>query len=220
LGGILVGFGVPDGPHRKAGQGMRPGAFLSVFQQRDFRAAAFGYFGHLWVLYAFWAFVPVMLTTYQLVHPAVSFNVPLLSFCVIGIGGLACVLGGYLSQFFGPYSVAFTALASSGVCCLLAPLVLAAAPFWLLLVFLLFWGMVVVMDSPQFSTLVAQNAAPAIKGTALTIVNCIGFAITILSIQLLGGLTSQGGRQWMYVLLGAGPCLGLLAFRRKTKVMP
>ena len=45
--------------------------------------------------------------------------------------------------------------------------------------------MVVIADSPLFSTLVAYNAANTSKGTALTIVNSIGFAITILSIQIL-----------------------------------
>lgn len=209
-GGVLIGLSVPDGPHRRAGQSVRAGAFLQVFQKPNFRAAAFGYFGHMWELYAFWAFVPVMLVTYATDHPALLLNIPLLSFAIIGGGGVACVVGGYLSQNLGPRKVAFVALSLSGLCCLLAPWVLLFAPVVVLLTFLLFWGMVVVMDSPLFSTLVAQNAAAEVKGTALTIVNCIGFAITILSIQLLGGLQLGGAGEWMYMLLGIGPCLGLI----------
>ena len=211
FGGLIIGLTVPDGPHRRAGKGVRPAAFLSVFRKPDFRAAAFGYFGHMWELYAFWAFVPVMLSVYLAGHPALTLNVPLVSFAIIGIGGLACVVGGYLSQTYGPMRVAFFALLLSGLCCLLAPLVLLRAPVEGLLAFLLFWGMVVVMDSPLFSTLVAQNAPAEVKGTALTIVNCIGFAVTIFSIQLLGGMQLAGASQWMYVLLGLGPCFGLIA---------
>lgn len=217
LGGLLIGLSVPDGPYRKAGQGVRAGAFLRVFKQPTFRAAAFGYFGHMWELYAFWAFVPVMLATYAGMYPDLDINIPIWSFAIIGIGGVACVLGGYLSQRLGPKQVAFAALSSSGVCCLMAPLVILFAPLAVLLAFLLFWGMVVVMDSPLFSTMVAQNAAAEVKGTALTIVNCIGFAITIMSIQLLGGLQAGGASEWMYVLLGVGPCLGLFALSRQKE---
>jgi len=219
FGGLLIGLSVPDGPHRRAGQGVRAGAFLTVFRKARFRAAAFGYFGHMWELYAFWAFVPVMLLAYGASHPEVALNVPLLSFAIIGVGGVACVIGGYLSQRYGPRRVAFTALSLSGACCLLVPLVLLYAPVGLLLVFLLFWGMVVVMDSPLFSTLVAQNALAEVKGTALTIVNCIGFAITIVSIQLLGGLQQGGAGTWMYLLLGIGPCLGLIALGREAPLV-
>ncbi len=216
VGGVMIGLTVPDGPHRKAGQGVRLGAFLSVFKKPAFRSAAFGYFGHMWELYAFWAFVPVMLKAYLATHPVVGISVSLLSFAIIGVGGLACVAGGYLSQGFGPRKVAFAALTASGVCCLLAPFMLLFAPFAILVVFLLFWGMVVVMDSPLFSTLVAKNADAEVKGTALTIVNCIGFAITIVSIQVLGGLQLSGVGEWMYLLLGIGPCLGLIALSRQV----
>jgi hypothetical protein len=81
----------------------------------------------------------------------------------------------------------------------------------LLLAFLLFWGIVVIADSPLFSTLVAQNAISELKGTALTIVNCIGFSITIVSIQLIGLLHEMLDSQYIYVILALGPTLGLIA---------
>ena len=81
--------------------------------------------------------------------------------------------------------------------------------------FLIFWGIVVIADSPLFSTLVAQNASPETKGTGLTIVTCIGFAITIFSIQLLNGIAKGGENTWMYLLLAIGPLFGLLSLREK-----
>jgi cytochrome c biogenesis protein CcdA len=71
--------------------------------------------------------------------------------------------------------------------------------------------MVVVMDSPLFSTLVAQSADPSLKGTALTIVNCLGFGLTIVSIQLLSYLLKQVEVIWIYPLLAIGPLLGVIA---------
>lgn len=210
LGGLLLLVFVPDGPYRKASQQIDISAFFKVFKAPKFRAAAFGYFGHMWELYAFWTFVPIMLQVYNDIHPAVSFNIPLLSFVIIAVGGLSCVLGGYLSQRFGVKPMARLFLALSCLCCIVSPLVFAVTSSALFIAFLLFWGMVVIADSPLFSTLVAKNAPEVLKGTALTIVNCIGFTITIVSIQLLTVMSTTMQAQNVYLLLAIGPVLGLL----------
>ncbi|MDP4988653.1 MAG: MFS transporter, partial [Polaribacter sp.] len=88
-----------------------------------------------------------------------------------------------------------------------------------LIVFLLFWGMVVVADSPLLSTLVAQNAPLQLKGTAITIVNCIGFAITIISIQILNSFTNITDSNFIYMILAIGPILGLISLRKKKKII-
>jgi MFS family permease len=215
LGGILMWLLVPDGPYRRPGQGVDLSAFFRVFSEGRFRTPAFGYFGHMWELYTFWAFVPVMLATYNGLHPSTAFTVPLWSFLIIGIGGPACVLGGYLAQRLGTKRIAFGALLLSCGCCLLSPWMLGIASKALFATFLLFWGAVVVADSPLFSTLVAHNAAAEIKGTALTIVNCIGFSITIVSIQIVTALQTGTDSNTIYVLLALGPLLGLWALSRK-----
>ena len=220
LGGLLIGVFVPDGPHRRSGQRPELMAFTQVFQKKDFRRAAFGYFGHMWELYTFWAFVPLLLTAYSLKHAPESLNVPLLSFGIIAVGGVACVMGGYLSERFGVRSVARSALGLSGFCCLLLPVFFLFAPTPLFLALLFFWGMVVVMDSPLFSTLVAQSADPALKGTALTIVNCLGFGLTIISIQLLSSLMVHVDLIWIYPLLAIGPLLGVVATSSGSNRLP
>ncbi|MCK0160762.1 MFS transporter [Allomuricauda sp. F6463D] len=218
LGGALMVSLVPDGPFRKPGQKIHLLAFLKVFQNKTFRSAAFGYFGHMWELYTFWAFVPIILQTYMLVHPNVSFNIPLLSFIIIAIGGLACVLGGYVAEVLETKSVAFMALLFSCICCLISPLLFIQDSEVVFVAFLIFCGLVVIADSPLFSTLVAQNASPEIKGTALTIVNSIGFAITIISIQLLNEMRIWTSSNMVYMILALGPILGLMAMASKNKV--
>ena len=216
-GGLLIFLLVPDGPHRKRSEQLELSAFFKVFKRSEFRSAAFGYFGHMWELYAFWAFVPVILSTYQSLNANADLNVPLLSFLIIGIGGLACVLGGYLSIKWGAKRIAFLALLSSGICCLLSPILFFVQSDFVFIVFLLLWGMVVITDSPLFSTLVASNAEAKNKGTALTIVNCIGFAITIVSIQLLTFLQGKLPAYYLYLPLALGPIFGLIALSYNKK---
>ena len=214
FGGLLLVLLVPNGPYRKPTQQLDLTTSLKVFRDRDFRSAAFGYFGHMWELYAFWAFVPLMLSSYNDLHPEFQFDIPLASFLIIGLGGFACVAGGYISQNLGVKRTATLSLLLSGVCCIISPLIFHSAPNYLFVSFLIIWGLAVIADSPLFSTLVAQNVSPEYKGTALTIVNCIGFSITIISIQLVTILRDIVGQENVYVVLSLGPILGLVALRK------
>jgi MFS family permease len=211
LGGLAMFLFIPNGPFRKPSQQLNLNAFLSGFKNINFRSAAFGYFGHMWELYTFWAFVPVMLSTYKIYFPSAYINVPLLSFVVIASGGLACVISGNFSQRFGVKRIATISLFLSCICCCVSPLFLFSSSVYVLLAFLFFWGLVVIADSPLFSTLVAQNAPEESRGTSLTIVNCIGFSITIASIQLINMLSTMINPKYLYTLLAAGPILGLIA---------
>lgn len=217
LGGLCIFFLVPDGPHRIAAKNFNLSSFSKVFKNTTFRAAAFGYFGHMWELYAFWAFVPIILKTYSKIHPDVAFNIPLLSFVIIAIGALGCVIGGYLSKHFGTKKIAFTALLLSCICCLMSPFIFIISSEIVFIGCLVFWGIVVIADSPLFSTLVAQNTEPHNKGTALTIVNCIGFTLTIVSILLLNTLIESTDSLMIYMVLGVGPMLGLIGLSGTSK---
>jgi hypothetical protein len=206
LGGLLMLL-VPDGPHLARGAKFDPAALAKIFRARGFRASAFGYFGHMWELYAFWAFVPMALAA----RPEAG-DVSLWAFAVIASGAIGCAVGGLASLRAGSARVAFAQLAASGACCLASPLFYFAPPV-LFLAFMLFWGTVVVGDSPQFSALNAANAPREWVGSALTIGNCAGFAITIVSIQLLNAASGRLPMQYLFLLLAPGPALGLLALR-------
>lgn len=214
LGGSLTGFLVPDGPYRKSLQKLDLSLIGQVFKNVEFRSAAFGYFGHMWELYAYWAFIPFILSTYLEQHPEVNISVPVISFVIIAVGSLACVIGGYSSKLWGTKKTAALALALSGLCCLISPAAFYLQQPWIFITFLMFWGMVVIADSPLFSTLVAQSASPEFKGTALTIVNCIGFSITIISIQVINSMSAHLDNRLLYLLLSLGPVFGLISIFR------
>jgi MFS family permease len=210
IGGLLILMVVP---HKTSGSksAFKFNTAFKVFTSSNFRAAAFGYFGHMWELYTFWAFVPFVLLTYNQMANA-GINIPFWSFIIIATGGLGCVTGGVISQKTGSKKVAFYSLLISGSCCLLSPFIFSFSPGWFLLV-LLIWGLTVVSDSPQFSTLVAQSAPSENKGTALTIVTSIGFAITIVSIQLLKAVSFEL-KEKSLLLLFIGPFLGLFFLKK------
>ncbi len=211
LGGLAVFWLIPDGPFRRKSSHFDPRAIQKIFRVKKFRSAAFGYFGHMWELYAFWAFVPIILQSYQSAYGATQIEVSLWSFFIIAIGSLGCIIGGYASLKIGSAKVAFFMLLISGLSCLGSPFMLQNASFFLLVIFLLVWGFAVVGDSPQFSTLVAQTAPKEFTGSALTIVNSIGFFITIFSIELLN--MQQQNTQYLFWYLLPGPLFGLWAMR-------
>jgi predicted MFS family arabinose efflux permease len=142
---------------------------------------------------------------------------PLWSFIIIGIGCFSCIAGGYLSNKIGSAKVAFVSLLISGLCCLCSYLFIEASTI-ISLVFMILWGITVISDSPQFSALVAQTAIPEIKGTALTFVTSIGFAITIGSIQLLNWMFNHVDLKYrIFIILCIGPLFGLLALYRLVR---
>ena len=223
-GGIMVGLFLKNGPHRTKGTGISFKNITSLFKNKSFKAASLGYFGHMWELYTFWAFVPVMLKAYNL-HTGHSLNISLWSFLIIGIGTISCIAGGYISKEIGSAKVAFFSLVVSGICCLLSPLFFLL-PAVLYIAALLIWSCFVIADSPQFSTLVSQTAESDRKGTALTIVTSIGFGITIISIEVMNYLLTNTsipsilfGRysSYSYMLLSIGPIAGIIGMRKLLK---
>ena len=203
-------FSLGDGPHLKRRHDappLRPGRVFYAFSIREFRASALGYFGHQWELYAFWTLVPALVLLSGLATPG-STALSGLAFAVIGIGALGCIFGGWWSQRIGSARVAATALALSALCCAVFPFV-DGWPVWVKIGLLLLWGASVVADSPHFSALSARACAPEIVGSALAFQNSIGFAITMLSIQLGTAWVGDWGTSIAWLLL-PGPLLGLL----------
>jgi MFS transporter, DHA1 family, inner membrane transport protein len=182
-------------------------ALGSVWTDRRVRASVFGYFGHMWELYTLWVLVPAILAT-RLQGAALSWA----AFAVLGAGALGCAGGGALAARFGGARVAAVQLAASGLCCLIAPWLLGASGLWFAL-WLLVWGITVSGDSPQFSALTATNAPRHAVGSVLTLTNCIGFAISALSIEWFVAWSETAALPTILPWLAVGPVLGLWAMR-------
>lgn len=205
LGGVAVAAFVPEGPHVKRSAEFDPRAILSIFGSRDFRSAALGYFGHMWELYAFWALVPALVLTRA---SASSMG----AFTVIALGAVGCVVGGVVALRVGAARVAVVQLALSGTLALTAPIWMRA-PTPVALALLAVWGISVVGDSPQLSTLTARTAPKELVGSGLTIVTSLGFAITIASIELTSWLARTWDVRDVMPVLALGPLCGLFASR-------
>lgn len=209
-GGVLMALLVPDGPYLGRASRLNLRALSVIWTDRKVRASAFGYFGHMWELYAMLAAVPALIGLY--LHAELSPAVSLLSFFVIAAGGAGSAVGGMLTPRFGSARVAVVQLFVSACCCLLVPLMIQA-PWWLFAIWLLVWGTTVSGDSPQFSALTASNSPRDAVGSVLTLVNCIGFAISAVTIQLTTLFAARYGLQWVLPWLVLGPIVGLLAMR-------
>lgn len=213
-GGALVLFGVPDGPYLKARARFDWRMIFKVFRSRPFRYTAFGYFGHMWELYAFWSLVTFYLSERFAGGPEQwRAALPLLSFLAIGVGAAGCVGGGWLSRRAGERKVALVSLIISATCCALSGFAFDLPPSALAL-FILVWGVFVVSDSPQFSALAARYCPPEYTGTALTTQNGLGFAVTVASIQLLPLIAGAVGWRWAFVSLSLGPLVGAFFMSR------
>ena len=216
-GALVVVLFVREGPFALPNQPFDLSQLGQVFSNRGVRLANFGYFGHMWELYAMWTWAPAMMRASM----AASGDSPRLaeagSFLVIGSGALGCVVAGRLADRVGRTLVASVAMAISGACCIAVGF-LYGGPATALLVVAAIWGATVVADSAQFSACVTELGDPRYIGTALTMQTCVGFLITTVSIRMMPPLVARVGWRYAFAALAIGPLLGIMAMLRLRAV--
>jgi MFS family permease len=213
-GGLLVLIVVRDGPYVAASSPFDPSAVRRIFQSRGARMATFGYLGHMWELYAMWTWIAVLatasFTASGLADAAGTGSIA--AFVAIGSGSAGCVLAGWLGDRIGKAEIAMLAMAASATCAALTVLAFGATPVWFF-VLVAVWGFAVVADSAQFSALVSEYSPREHIGTALTLQTCLGFLLTMVTIEALPRFAAAVGWRWASLLLVPGPMLGVWAMR-------
>jgi MFS family permease len=220
---VLVALWYTDGPAPFPRRPFDPALVGVVLRAARYRQVLGGYAGHMLELYACWIWLPSFLAASMLalrgassgtgLDPASTSLVGVLSFVVMAAGALGCVWGGELADRVGYVRLIVIAMAVSGTCALLTPVVFGRSPV-LLVPLLLVWSVAVIADSAQFSTLVTRVVAPHAIGTALTLQTSIGFLLTSITVQLVPIIAGAIGWQFAFPVLAFGPTIGILAIRR------
>lgn len=212
-GAVLVLFFLRDGPYTPAVARFDWRSVWRAFGNRGVRLANFGYFGHMWELYAMWAWIPVFLRDSFAVSGHSHRLADAGSFLVIGAGAAGCVGAGFVADRVGRTLTTIVAMAVSGLSSIAIGFCYGG-PAMILLVLATIWGISVVADSAQFSTCITELSQPEYVGTALTIQTSVGFLVTVLTIRLIPLLTSQVGWRYSFASLAIGPALGIVAMAR------
>lgn len=213
-GGLIAEFAVKEGPYPFPKATFDTTQVGRVFANRGVRLASFGYFGHMWELFAMYAWFLVFFSEQLVVERGrPSSAAAYATFAVIAVGSLGCWVGGILGDRWGRTRTTAAMMAVSGTCSILIGLLFGSAT-WLILLVGLIWGFAVVGDSPQFSTMVTELADQAYVGTALTLQLAVGFTVTVATIWLIPFLEDAFGWRWAFAFLAPGPILGVMAMLR------
>lgn len=215
LVGALLIRRVDLGPNQAPAPPFRLANAAEAFRRRPLRLANLGYFGHMWEIYAMWAWIGTFLgASFALRYgnaPPISASVA--TFLIIASGAIGCLAGGWAADRVGRTAVTLLSLAVSGACALVMGFAFGG-PTWLILLIGVVWGITIVSDSAQFSASVTELSDRTLVGTMLTVQTCIGFLLTLVSIHVMPYVVNALGWTYAFVILAVGPAIGIWAMAR------
>ncbi len=218
-GGLLV-LAAALGPHHARAPAFDPRAILIAWTDRRIRLAYAGYLGHMWELYAMWAWIGVAASvSYSATLPAAGAAqmAKLTAFLAIGLGGLTSIAAGLMADRIGKAEITIIAMALSGAAAL-ATAMTFGGPVWLTFGLIMIWGATIVPDSAQFSALVADAAPAEQAGSLMALQTALGFTLTVVTVQVTPVLAAAFGWPLILAALAIGPAYGIVAMMRLRRM--